>query len=166
MKKTSTRTLFSESVPIATILLFWGVLAAIVPVSAVATGMQAAGFLMALLYVVAKGRTLATGVPETTHEPDVASVLGENLRVAVGAGSWFALAIGIWFLTIPFTGGLDVAWAPSGLGYAIGELANLLTGVFAGTGVFTVGLYVTAVVAADSQATVDTGTTTTHTGSD
>jgi len=87
-----TSRLIGESIPVAAILLFWYLLAGIAQFQNVGGPVGDAGGVMAALYVIVRGVSLADRAdPPTTL--DVRDVLRENARLAVPAGAWFVAAM-------------------------------------------------------------------------
>lgn len=124
--------LLRESAPVAAILLFWLVPAAVVqPV--VANGLVRAGVVMALLYTVVRGVDLARHAPSTPAPETVEELVRENLRVAIPAAAWFALASAVYFVAH--------VWTLLGIPGAFTSPADGLAYVFTGAGVAVVLLY-------------------------
>lgn len=141
-----TRRLVQESAPVAVILLFW-VGIAILARPVIETGLLRAGIIMALLYTVVRGLTIAKTQPLTEQPDDVSGILRENVRVALPAGVWFVIAHAIFFVEyIGDTFGLPLStsWAD--------ELAF----VFVGAGVAAVLLYAISVGVPRVRATTST----------
>jgi hypothetical protein len=122
-----TRRLLTESIPIASILLFWMVLSWIGGEPTVARGFQITGIVMAVMYIVVRGTTL--GRLEAGHESttDLRSLLLTNVRVALPVGLWFfgAMAVGV----------LESLWSRLDLVGVSTSPADELMFVFTATGV-------------------------------
>ncbi|MFB6170239.1 MAG: hypothetical protein ABEJ06_03745 [Haloarculaceae archaeon] len=131
------RRLYGESLPVAVALSFWVVLSWFGGAPGVARGLRLAGVVMALLYVVVRGRAIARSQPPTPQPTDVAGVLSENLRVLAAAGGWFLAAL-VAALVDPY-------WRVVGLPGLFASPVDSLVFVLSGTGVGTVLLYALAV---------------------
>ncbi|WP_128478853.1 hypothetical protein [Halorussus pelagicus] len=81
-----------EALPVAAILLFWNLLAGVAEFQGVAGSVSSAGVVMAALYVVVRGVSLAEQVRPPAMGR-VETVLVENARLAVPAGAWFLAAV-------------------------------------------------------------------------
>lgn len=81
------RLLLRESTPAVAILILWGILSSILR-----SRLFLAGLLMALLYTVVRGLTLAESYQPPSRSSDTRGVLQENVRVAVPAGLWALLS--------------------------------------------------------------------------
>lgn len=131
-----TRRLLRESAPVAVILLFWVVLSSIAqPV--IATGLLRAGIIMALLYIVVRGVTLAQTHPATSSPDDLEGILRENVRVAIPAGIWFLATHLVFFI--------EHVWDMFGIPGVATSPANGIAYIFTGAGVAAVLLYAIAV---------------------
>lgn len=132
----ATRRLLRESAPVAVILAFWVVLSSLVRPT-IASGLLRAGIIMALLYTVVRGVTLARTQPPTSHPDDLEGLLRENVRVALPAGAWFLAAHLVYVIEQMWDALAIPGWdtSPAG-GFAF---------VFVGAGVAVVLLYAISV---------------------
>lgn len=123
----NTRRLLTESIPIASILLFWMVLSWIGGEPTVTRGFQITGIVMAVMYIVVRGITL--GRLEAGYEPttDLRSLLLTNVRVA--------LPVGLWFLGAMAVEVLESLWSRLNLVGVATSPADELMFVFTATGV-------------------------------
>jgi len=128
------RRLVEETVPVAVVLLFWSVLAAIAQ-SGVALGLRIAGVVMALLYVVVRALALADSLADDGQPVDSEPILRENATVAVASGVWFLTAL-LFSAPIPIARQIV---------YLLRGLFSAISFAFAATGVLTVVLYAVAV---------------------
>ena len=122
-----TRRLLTESVPIASILLFWTVLSWIGMEPTVARGFQITGIVMAAMYIVVRGTTLGRLQESPESATDLRSLLLTNVRVA--------LPVGLWFLGAVAVGVLESLWSRLGLVGVATSPADGLVFVFTATGV-------------------------------
>lgn len=127
------RRLAREGVPVAVILLFWSLLAAIAEPHEVGGSVRTAGYLMAALYVVVRGAGLASDAAAPATE-DLEAVLAENARLALPAGLWFLGAIAVFFIGTVVRAQVR----------ALTSVVTSLEGAFAGAGLGVVGLYAVA----------------------
>lgn len=128
--------LIRESAPVAVIILFWVIISSFVrPV--IATGLLRAGIIMALLYTVVRGLTIAKTSPRTEQPTDIVGILGENLRAALPAGVWFLLAHAIFVV--------EHIWDTYGIPGVGSSPAEGLAFVFIGAGVAAILLYALSV---------------------
>lgn len=125
-----------ESVPVAVILLFWTVLSSIV-IRPVAPSLLRAGIVMALLYTVVRGVTLARTHQPTRRPDDLEGILRENVSVALPAGVWFLAAHLAYFV--------EQIWDRLGIPGSVSPLVEPLVFSFSGSGVAVVLLYAIAV---------------------
>ena len=123
--------LAAEGVPVAGILAFWNLLAWVVQLQNVGGPVRTAGVVMAGLYVVVRGVSLAPVVPRFSTD-DVRLVLYENARVAVPAGAWFVAAMAV--------AALDGALYP----YAPSPTTTVVASALASAGLGVVGIYAVA----------------------
>ncbi|WP_090623347.1 hypothetical protein [Natrinema salaciae] len=131
-----TRDLLQESTPVAIILLFWVVLSSIVTHS-IANGLLRAGVIMALLYTIVRGVTLARTHQPTPQPDGLEGVLRENVKVALPAG--------VWFLAAHIVYSIETLWNSLGIPVSVTFLAETLSFIFIGAGVAVVLLYAIAV---------------------
>lgn len=125
-----TKRLAEEGSPVAAILLFWYVLAAVVEFSpALGSTVADAGVAMAALYVAVRGAALAPDAP-ALETGEVRIVLYENAHAALSAGLWFV--------------GAAVAYAVH-QSYVYHELVGAIADALAGAGLGVVGVYAVAV---------------------
>ena len=122
--------LAAEAVPVAGILAFWNLLAWFVQHQNVGGPVRTAGVVMAGLYVVVRGVSLAPEVPRFATD-DVRLVLYENARVAVPAGAWFVAA-------------MAVAAIDGSTGYGHSPVTTIVASALAGSGLGVVGIYAVA----------------------
>lgn len=126
--------LLRESSPIVAVLAFWGVVSSILR-----SQLFLAGLLMALLYTVARGFTLAESYQPPSQSTDTRGILRENVHVAVPAGLWALLSQ---LIGVPFD-------FDNLLPFALSEIAEtVVVGIALGLswgGVAVVLLYVIAV---------------------
>lgn len=94
----SIRRVLTESVSIAVVLLAWGLLSAVAYGASVQLGIQVAGLVMAGLYAIVRGVSLAADASPAYVDSDVANVLRENGRAMLAGLPWFALAFALEFL--------------------------------------------------------------------
>lgn len=139
MNLVDVRTLLRSTLPVAGILLFWGVIGQLLPLSAATTGARIGGILMATLYVVAIATPRHVHTIESVEHTGIRGVALENIRVAVAASSWFLVAFANWILLVPFA---NNGWYGRLITTVAREGITLATYAFVGTGVLTVVLYV------------------------
>lgn len=130
------RRLIRESAPVAVILLFWISISSVVRPE-IATGLLRAGIIMALLYTVIRGLTIAETHPSTDPPTNVEEILRENVRAAIPAGVWFFLAHAVFVV--------EHIWDTIGIPGVGTSPAGDLAFVFIGTGVAAVLLYAISV---------------------
>ena len=131
-----TRDLLRESTPVAIILLFWVVLSSVV-IHSIANDLLRAGVIMALLYTVVRGVTLARTHQPTSQPDDLEGILRENVRVALPAGVWFLVAHLVYFI--------ETLWDRFGIPGSVTFAAEGLEFIFIGAGVAVVLLYAISV---------------------
>lgn len=131
-----TRDLLRESTPVAIILLFWVVLSSVV-IHSITNGLLRAGVIMALLYTVVRGVTLARTHQPTPQLDGLEGVLRENVRVALPAG--------VWFLAAHLVYSIETLWNRLGILGSVTFFADLLSFIFTGAGVAVVLLYAISV---------------------
>lgn len=132
----STRRLLQESAPVVVILLFWTVLSWLVRYD-IAAGFVRAGVIMALLYTVVRGVSLARRTPTAPQPDDIEGLLRENVHVALPAGGWFLAAHLVYFI--------EGLWDLFGIPGVFTSPAADLSFVFIGAGVAVVLLYAISV---------------------
>lgn len=126
------RRLVQESAPVAVILLFWMSISWFVrPV--IATGLLRAGMIMAVLYTVVRGLSIANTLPPTNQPTEVEGILRENVRAVLPAGVWFLLAHAVFVV--------EGIWDMLGIPGVGSSPAEGLAFVFIGAGVASVLLY-------------------------
>lgn len=131
-----TRRLLQESAPVAVILLFWVIFSSIVRPT-IATGLLRADVIMALLYTVVRGVTIARTYSPISHPDDLKEILRENVRVALPAGVWFLAAHLVYFI--------EQLWDMLGIPGWETSPADSLAFVFIGAAVAVVLLYAISV---------------------
>lgn len=131
------RSILSESVPIAGIMLFWLVASWLGSYPLVATGARFAGIVMALTYAVVRGVALAetTGPSLAFDTPE--SVLHANGLVLLAAAGWFVVARLVVFV--------EQLWEELALPGAFTSPADGFVFAFTATGVVTVVMYAVAI---------------------
>lgn len=146
------RRLLRESAPVAAILLFWVVFARFAnPI--IAAGLHRAGVVMALLYTVVRGVTLARARSSAVRPTDLRGVLRENARVLIPAGAWFLAAQLVYVI--------EDLWRVSDLPGAFTSPADSIAFALTGAGVAVVLLYAVVVGSSrvDGDASVGGGDT-------
>ncbi|WP_247003696.1 hypothetical protein [Halosolutus gelatinilyticus] len=134
--------LLRSTFPVAGILLFWGLVGQLLPLSAATTGARIGGILMATLYVFAIATSRHAHTTESAEHTGIHGVARENVRVAVAASSWFLVAFVCWFISVPLEQTPNNWWFGRLVTAVATEGITVATYAFVGTGVLTVVLYV------------------------
>jgi hypothetical protein len=136
-----------ESVPVATVVVLWSLVAWFVAVlgadPVVSTGLRYAGLVLGSLYAVGIGYDLAESVPGGAATTDSGAVLEQSLIVFLPAAVWFCGAL--------LVGPLAAVWEAFGVPGLFSSPAGALSFGFAATGVLTVLLQAVALAAASAR---------------
>lgn len=138
MSPPSPRRIFVDSLPIATILLFWVLVSWLGSHPLLGRGARIAGLVMALTYAIVRGITYTTHAGSPSALTDIGPVLRVNgLALLAGAG-WFVLARLVVFI--------EQVWSELALPGAFTSPADGLVFAFTATGVVTVVLYAVTLI--------------------